>query len=89
MMVISVPVFVYLSYPMFLAAYRALKNRNLNMDVMYSMEIGVAFISRILGTFKIILSSEFLFDETAILLATFLTLGKYLEQKEKEKHRKR
>ncbi|MHC1575010.1 MAG: heavy-metal-associated domain-containing protein, partial [Candidatus Methanogasteraceae archaeon] len=43
MMVISVPVFVYLSYPIFLAAYRALKNRNLNMDVMYSMGIGVAF----------------------------------------------
>jgi len=85
MMVISVPVFVYLSYPIFLAAYRALKNRNLNMDVMYSMGIGVAFVSSILGTFKIILSSEFLFYETAILLATFLTLGRYLETKAKGK----
>jgi len=54
MMVIAVPVFVYLSYPIFLAAYRALKNRNLNMDVMYSMGIGVAFTSSILGTFSII-----------------------------------
>jgi len=85
MMAISVPVFVYLSYPIFLAAYRALKNRNLNMDVMYSMGIGVAFVSSILGTFKIILSSEFLFYETAILLATFLTLGRYLETKAKGK----
>jgi len=85
MMVISVPVFVYLSYPIFLAAYRALKNRNLNMDVMYSMGIGVAFVSSILGTFNIILSSEFLFYETAILLATFLTLGRYLETKAKGK----
>ena len=85
MMAISVPVFVYLSYPIFLAAYRALKNRNLNMDVMYSMGIGVAFVSSILGTFNIILSSEFLFYETAILLATFLTLGRYLETKAKGK----
>ncbi|MEA1907622.1 MAG: heavy metal translocating P-type ATPase [Euryarchaeota archaeon] len=85
MMAIAVPVFVYLSYPIFLAAYRALKNRNLNMDVMYSMGIGVAFVSSILGTFKIILSSEFLFYETAILLATFLTLGRYLETKAKGK----
>jgi len=85
MMTISVPVFVYLSYPIFLAAYRALKNRNLNMDVMYSMGIGVAFVSSILGTFNIILSSEFLFYETAILLATFLTLGRYLETKAKGK----
>ena len=85
MMAISVPVFVYLSYPIFLAAYRALKNRNLNMDVMYSMGIGVAFVSSILGTFKIILSSEFLFYETAILLAAFLTLGRYLETKAKGK----
>jgi len=85
MMAISVPVFAYLSYPIFLAAYRALKNRNLNMDVMYSMGIGVAFTSSILGTFEIILSSEFLFYETAILLATFLTLGRYLETKAKGK----
>jgi len=85
MMAISVPVFAYLSYPIFLAAYRALKNRNLNMDVMYSMGIGVAFVSSVLGTFNIILSSEFLFYETAILLATFLTLGRYLETKAKGK----
>jgi Cu+-exporting ATPase len=85
MLVVSTPVFVYVSHPIFTAAYRALKNRNLNMDVMYSMGIGVAFVSSILGTFNIILSSEFLFYETAILLATFLTLGRYLETKAKGK----
>lgn len=85
MLVVSTPVFVYVSHPIFTAAYRSLKNRNLNMDVMYSMGIGVAFVSSILGTFNIILSSEFLFYETAILLATFLTLGRYLETKAKGK----
>ncbi|NOQ32659.1 MAG: HAD-IC family P-type ATPase, partial [Methanosarcinales archaeon] len=85
MLVVSTPVFVYVSHPIFTAAYRALKNRNLNMDVMYSMGIGVAFVSSILGTFNIILSSEFLFYETAILLAAFLTLGRYLETRAKGK----
>jgi Cu+-exporting ATPase len=85
MMVVSTPAFVYVSYPIFSAAYRALKNRNLNMDVMYSMGIGVAFISSIMGTFEFVLTREFLFYDTAIILASFLTIGRYLEAKAKGK----
>ena len=83
MLVVSSPVFIYISYPIFGAAWRSLKNRNLNMDVMYSMGIGVAYVSSLLGTFEIILSSDFMFYETAVLLATFLTMGRYLEAKAK------
>ncbi|GAI75405.1 unnamed protein product, partial [marine sediment metagenome] len=83
MLVVSTPVFIYVSHPIFSAAYRSLKNRNLNMDVMYSMGIGVAFVSSILGTFEFILSRDFLFYETAVLLAAFLTMGRYLEAKAK------
>jgi Cu+-exporting ATPase len=79
MLVISAPVFVYLSLPIFAAALRALRNRSLNMDVMYSMGIGVAYLSSILGTFGIVLTSDFMFYETAVMLASFLTLGRYLE----------
>jgi heavy metal translocating P-type ATPase len=85
MLLISTPVFIYISYPIFKAAYRSLKNRNLNMDVMYSMGIGVAFIASLLATFNFILSSKFLFYETAVFLATFLTMGRYLEAKAKVK----
>jgi len=85
MLIISTPVFIYISHPIFKAAWRALKNKNLNMDVMYSMGIGVAFASSLLGTFEIVLSGEFLFYETAVLLATFLTMGRYLEAKAKGK----
>jgi Cu+-exporting ATPase len=85
MMVVSTPAFVYVSYPIFSAAYRALKNRNLNMDVMYSMGIGVAFISSIMGTFEFVLTRDFLFYDTAIILASFLTIGRYLEAKAKGK----
>jgi len=85
MLVVSLPVFVYVSHPIFIAGYRALKNKTLNMDVMYSMGIGVAFVSSIFGTFEIVLTREFLFYETAVMLATFLTLGRYLETRAKGK----
>jgi len=75
---------VYIAHPIFTAAYRSLKNKNLGMDVMYSMGIGVAFTASILGTFGI-LSSKFLFYDTAVLLATFLTMGRYLEARAKGK----
>jgi Cu+-exporting ATPase len=79
MLIVSAPVFVYVSYPIFQAALRALANRNLDMDVMYGMGIGVAYGSSILGTFGIVLTSDFMFYETAVMLASFLTLGRYLE----------
>ena len=85
MLVVSTPAFIYVSHPIFRAAYRSLKNKKLNMDVMYSMGIGVAFGSSILGTFEVILSRNFLFYETALLLASFLTIGRYLEARAKGK----
>ena len=83
MLIVSIIPFIYVSYPIFTAAYRSLKNRNLDMDVMYSMGIGVAFVSSILGTFNIILTPEFMFYETALMLAAFLMLGRYLETRAK------
>lgn len=85
MLVVSTPFFLYIGYPIFTAAYRALKNRNLNMDVMYSMGIGVAYVASLFGTFELVLTREFLFYETAVMLATFLTLGRYLEARAKGK----
>lgn len=84
MLIVSAPAFIYVSHPIFSAAYRSLKNKNLNMDVMYSMGIGVAFVASILGTFSI-LPSEFLFYDTAVLLASFLMIGRYLEARAKGK----
>ena len=83
MLVISTPVFVYVSLPIFRAAHMALRNRTLNMDVMYAMGIGVAFVSSVLGTFGIVLTTEFMFYDTAIMLASFLMLGRFLEARAK------
>jgi P-type Cu+ transporter len=83
MLVITAPVFIYVSYPIFTAAFASLRHRTLNMDVMYSMGIGVAFGASILGTFGIILTPAFNFYDTAVMLASFLTLGRYLEARAK------
>jgi Cu+-exporting ATPase len=83
MLLVSILPFIYVSYPIFTAAYRSLRNRALNMDVMYSLGIGVAYLSSILGTFNIILTPEFMFYETALMLAGFLMLGRWLEARAK------
>jgi Cu+-exporting ATPase len=83
MLVTATPVFLYISSPIFSAAWRAIRNRSLNMDVMYSMGIGVSFAASLLGTVRVVLSREFLFYDSAILLATFLSLGRYLEARAK------
>lgn len=83
MLVVTILPFIYVSYPIFSAAYRSLQNRALNMDVMYSLGIGVAFASSILGTFNIVLTPEFMFYETALMLAGFLMLGRWLEARAK------
>ncbi len=85
MLIVSTPVFIYISHPIFSAAWRALRNRSLNMDVMYSMGIGVSFAASLLGTFRIVLSREFLFYDSAVLLATFLSMGRYLEARARGK----
>ncbi len=78
MLVFSLPGIVFLGVPIFRAAGVSLKNRILNMDVMYSLGIGVALVSSLLATFGL-LPHGFLFFDTVILLAAFLNLGKYLE----------
>ena len=82
-LVVATPVFLYIGYPIFTAGYHALRTRTLTMDVMYSMGIGVAFVASVLGTFHVVLTPDFMFYETAVLLAAFLTLGRYLEAKAK------
>ena len=83
MLIITAPVFYYVSAPIFRAAAAALRNRALTMDVMYAMGIGVAYGASILGTFGLVLTPAFNFYDTAVMLAAFLTLGRYLEARAK------
>ncbi|MGE5478925.1 MAG: heavy metal translocating P-type ATPase [Chloroflexota bacterium] len=83
--VISTPVFAYVAYPIFTAGFRSLRNRSLNMDVMYSLGTGAAYLASVAGTFGLLNSEEFMFYETAIMLSSFLMLGKFLETRAKGK----
>ncbi len=84
MFLIATPAFLYVSLPIFSAASRSLKHTTLNMDVMYSMGIGVAFGASLLTTVNM-LPKEFIFYEAAVMLATFLTFGRFLEARAKGK----
>lgn len=85
LLIISILPFLYVSLPTLKAGFNGLVHKNLNMDVMYSMGITVAYISSILGTFNIVLDHSFMFYETAIMLPSFLLIGRYLEAKAKKK----
>ena len=82
---ISIVPFLYVSLPILKAGINGLVHKNLNMDVMYSMGIIVAYVSSILGTFHIVLDHSFMFYESAIMLPSFLMMGRYLEAKAKMK----
>ncbi len=85
-LIISILPFLYVSLPTLRAGFNGLVHKNLNMDVMYSMGITVAYISSILGTFNIVLDHSFMFYETAIMLPSFLLIGRYLEAKAKKEN---
>jgi len=79
---ISIPPLIYIALPIFKAGFNSLKIKSLNMDVMYSLGMGVAYISALLVTLGL-LPMNFMFYDTTIMLATLLTLGRYLEERAK------
>jgi len=83
MLVVTTPVFAYVAYPIFRAAVTALRNRILSMDVMYAMGTGVAYTASVAATFGLGLSPDFMLYDTALMLASFLMLGRYLEARAK------
>ena len=83
-LVVSIIPFLYVSFPILKAGFNGLLHKNLNMDVMYSMGIAVAYVSSILGTFNIILDHTFMFYDTAVMLPSFLLIGRYLEARAKK-----
>ena len=84
-LIVSIVPFLYVSLPILKAGINGLIHKNLNMDVMYSMGILVAYISSILGTFGIVLDHTFMFYDSAIMLPSFLMIGRYLEARAKKR----
>ena len=84
-LIVSIVPFLYVSLPILKAGINGLMHKNLNMDVMYSMGILVAYISSILGTFHIVLDHSFMFYDSAVMLPSFLMIGRYLEARAKKR----
>lgn len=84
-LIVSIGPFIYISLPILKAGWNGLIHKNLNMDVMYSLGILVAYVSSILGTFGIVLDSTFMFYDSAVMLPSFLMIGRYLEARAKKK----
>ena len=83
-LILATPVMLYSGRGMFSAAAKALSNRMLNMDVMYSMGVGSAFTASVLSTLGF-LPEDYLFFETSVLLLAFLLLGRTLEAMARER----
>ena len=84
-LIVSIGPFIYISLPILKAGWNGLRNKNLNMDVMYSMGIMVAYVSSILGTLGIVLDHTFMFYDSAVMLPAFLMIGRYLEARAKKR----
>ena len=84
-LLVSIVPFLYVSLPILKAGINGLMHKNLNMDVMYSMGILVAYVSSILGTFHIVLDHSFMFYDSAVMLPAFLMIGRYLEARAKKR----
>ena len=84
-LLVSIAPFLYVSLPILKAGINGLMHKNLNMDVMYSMGILVAYVSSILGTFHIVLDHSFMFYDSAVMLPAFLMIGRYLEARAKKR----
>jgi len=67
----------------FISAYKSVKNFSANMDVLVSMGILSSYLYSTLAIFGIFGTSGHAFFETAVMLITFIRIGKYLEERVK------
>lgn len=82
--IIAIAITVFISYPIFISALLNIKILNLSMDVMYGLGISLSLFSSILGLLRL-LPAEFIIFDTAIMLGSFLMLGRFLEERAKAK----
>ena len=75
------PIFVFTAFPIYRASFIALRVGSLTMDVMYMFGISTAVGASLLSTFGVLASHRFMLYDTALMLAGFLTLGRFLENR--------
>ncbi len=74
---IALPAAAYAGQPFFRSAYQALRTRNVNMDVPISVGVMLALGMSLIETIH---HAEHAYFDAAIMLLTFLLVGRYLDQ---------
>jgi len=74
---IALPAAAYAGQPFFRSAFRALRMRNVNMDVPISIGVTLALAMSVVETLR---HAEHTYFDAAIMLLTFLLVGRYLDQ---------
>jgi P-type Cu2+ transporter len=74
---IALPAAAYAGQPFFRSALRALRSRNVNMDVPISIGVMLALGMSVVETVN---HAEHTYFDAAIMLLTFLLVGRYLDQ---------
>lgn len=77
-LIFALPIMAYSAQPFYLSAYRALRLRQLNMDVPVSLALILAFVASIYGT--VWNTGEVYFDSVS-MFTFFLLVGRFLEMR--------
>lgn len=83
MLILATPVQFFVGAQYYIGAYKALRNRSANMDVLIAMGSSAAYFYSIPIVFGLL--EGHLYFETAAVIITLIRLGKYLEAKAKGK----
>src|SRR3954466_127737 len=81
---IALPAAAYAGQPFFRSAFQALRTRNVNMDVPISIGVTLALGMSVVETLH---HAEHAYFDAAIMLLTFLLVGRYLDQRMRLKTR--
>jgi P-type Cu2+ transporter len=81
---IALPAAAYAGQPFFRSAFAALRTRNVNMDVPISIGVILALGMSVIETIN---HAEHTYFDAAIMLLTFLLVGRYLDQSMRRKTR--
>lgn len=90
MMVLSIPVLTFSGSSFFQNAWKRIKHGAMNMDTLVALSTGIAFIFSFVNTVwpsLLTVGSEMghVYYESAVVIITFILLGRYLEERAKEK----
>jgi P-type Cu+ transporter len=81
MLALATPVQFYVGWQYYVGAYKALRNKSANMDVLIAMGSSAAYFYSLPITFSLL--AGHVYFETAAVIITLIKLGKYLEARAK------